>query len=71
MKKEFLPDHVKKDFPTMHAWRSHKRRQAKIARRAVHDLLIGCAFTPARQIGVILGEMDRVIEELSVKNWGR
>lgn len=66
-----FPAHMKKEFPTIHSWRKHKRAQAKIAKKAIHDLLIGCAYTPAKNVGMMHQMIDEVVEQLSIKQWGR
>lgn len=68
---EKLPEHIKNEGYTMHSWRIEKRKQARIVKKALKDLRMGCAYTPARDIGVISNTIEKIIDELSIKNWGK
>lgn len=64
------PDHMRKHYGTPAEFRKAKRREAREAYKAVHELLIGCAFTPAgRHITVALEEIRKAREALGVKNF--
>lgn len=67
MGKRILPGHIG---GTIHQWRAKKRAEAKAVQRALRTMLKGCAFTPTRDIGVMLRMADENVERLSVKNWG-
>lgn len=64
------PDHMKKSYGTPAEFRKIKRKQVREAYAAVHELLIGCAFTPAgRNISTALEALLQAKEQLSVKNF--
>jgi len=59
-------------YPSKRAFRAQKRRDAKVAERAVWNLVSGCAFTPARDNALALLRAVREIRrQFSVKEWGR
>ena len=66
MSKRKLPHHIP---GTIKAWRTKKRRELDAAIKAMHVFLIGCAYTPARDTGIVLGMMEKNRAKLSVKEW--
>ncbi|WP_373093033.1 hypothetical protein [Zhongshania sp.] len=53
-------------------WKSSKRKQAREARRAIDELRQGCAYFPNgnTDVGKATEAVDRIIADISVKNWG-
>lgn len=60
-------------FPSAHAFRSEKRRQLRVVRKALEDLRTGCAYFPDGGDAVkLMGQsVDLLTQQLSVKRWGR
>lgn len=58
-------------YPSLRAFKAQKRRDAKAAEKALHDLLVGCAFTPSRNVGLLLEQVQEIRKRFSVKEWGR
>ena len=55
------------------AWKSLKRRQAKMARRHLRDLANGAIYFPddgGQSVDDALRAIDNVLQTLSIKNWG-
>lgn len=75
MGKQKIPAHVLSNSKTASAreWKSLKRKQARIARKAIDDLRCGCAYFPLGGHDVQEADeaIDRIIEEISVKSWGQ
>ena len=54
-------------------WKSKKRKQARAARKAVDALCSGCAHFPdgSADVEIASNAIDRIIEDISIKNFGR
>lgn len=64
------PDYMRKSYGSPADFRKLKRKEVRAAERAAHDLLIGCAFTPAgRNIVIALEALRAARKELGVKNF--
>ena len=55
------------------AWKSQKRKQARAARKAIDELRAGCAYFPndGKDVDIAAQAIDRIIKDISVKNFGR
>ncbi len=53
-------------------WKSLKRKQARLAKRAIDDLRQGCAYFPSDSYDVedAAASIDRIIDDISVENFG-
>ncbi len=56
---------------THRSWKTKKRQEAKELEKAAHKFLMGCAFTPVRDFGVMLEKIRDMRKKLSVNEWGR
>ena len=54
-------------------WKSLKRKQARAARKAIDVLGSGCAYFPndSTDVDIAAKAIDRIIADISVKNFGR
>jgi hypothetical protein len=54
-------------------WKSKKRKQARAARKAIDALRSGCAYFPndSTDVEIAAKAIDRIIEDISVENYGR
>lgn len=60
-------------FPNVQAFRSEKRQQLRVLKKAAEAMRMGCAYLPDGGEGLKLIE-DRIavmLDQLSVKQWGR
>lgn len=53
------------------AFKARKRRELAALERAVLDALTGAAYTPLRDIGVMLRQVQAWRKDCSAKVWGR
>ena len=63
-----LPEHIP---GTIREWRKKKRSELVAARKALHTFLIGCAYTPAQDIGIAYRILKDNERRLSQKAWGK
>lgn len=54
---------------TIRHWRTRKRRELDAVLRAMDMFRFGCAYTPARDIGVICDMLRDNRRKMSVKEW--
>lgn len=77
-----IPTHVIHNSKVENArqWKAKKRREARELKRALNVFRHGCAYLPSggvgrygasRDVDIINDAIDRIIDDLSVKNWGR
>lgn len=70
-----IPAHVAKNAKCENnrQWKSKKRWEARELERRLNDLSMGCAYFPRgfEDVEVIRRALSRIIDDLSVKNWGR
>ena len=54
-------------------WKSKKRKQARAAKKAIGSLMAGGAYFPSGHFDVDIAAkaIDRIIDDISVKNFGR
>jgi len=73
VKHNVIPDYVLEALgvPTARAFRQRKRKELDIAIQAMWDVLLASAWTPAKDIGVILSMLQVQRKALSQKNWGK
>lgn len=65
---------MRKQYPTMHAWRSAKRKEARALKKAVDAMRQGSAFLPhdtRTLVWDIDGKIDAIVQGLSVAKWGQ
>jgi len=67
MTKRTFPEHI----GPSRAWKTRKRREAAALERALDAFLVGCFFTPCKDVGLIRTQVREWREQLSVKAWGR
>lgn len=69
-----LPKHVLKNSKckTSREWKSLKRKQARAAKKAIGELRSGCAYFPndSNDVEEAANAVDRVIEDISIDNFG-
>ena len=69
---EKLPEHMSKEYGSMHNFRMIKREEIREVLKTIDYLRMGCAY--ARDIAYQVQELDdiakRIKDSLSVKNWG-
>ena len=73
MGKKPFPSHIVSRYGSAHGFRSTKRQQVKAALSAAKEVRSGCAYLPGggRRVGQVINELEALVDELSVKNWGR
>lgn len=73
--KAMTPDKRKRTFPPhlgdRRAFKARKRRELAAVERAVWNALNGAAYTPMRDIGVLLDRVREWRKACSAKAWGR
>lgn len=67
------PDHLRSSFGTVREFRSKKRQEARVVRRALVILRRGCAFVPEgpSRVEAATREIDALIDAMSIKRWGQ
>jgi hypothetical protein len=53
------------------AFKARKRRELAALERAVYNCLHGAAYTPLRDVGVVLRQVQEWRRNCSAKAWGR
>ena len=68
-----LPPHMLEIYSSARRFKAGARARAKHVNRALNELQLGCAFFPNGSEGVrrIRVALEKVIADISVKNWGR
>lgn len=52
-------------------WKARKRRELAALEKAVYAVLLGCAYTPLRNVGVVLEQVKAWRRDCSAARWGR
>lgn len=58
-------------YPSRRAFRVQKRAAVRRVLKALDELRLGCAYTPAKDIGVVTEQVREWQRLMSVKEWGR
>lgn len=66
MSKRRLPEHIP---GTMRAWQRRKRAELRAVLKAMERFQLGCAYTPARDWGVVMRAVETNIEQCSPRKW--
>ena len=66
-RKRTFPPHI----GDRRAFKARKRREIAAAERAIWNALGGAAYTPMRDVGVVLAKVREWRKACSVKAWGR
>lgn len=69
-----IPKYITKQYQEgAHGFRKQKRRQVRLAIKAVDELLCGCAYFPSGSGGIetVLKILREIKKELSVSRFGR
>ena len=69
-KKQELPEWLKNQY-TQRQWKALKRKEFKAVMKAFGIFFSGCAYTPAKGLGLIREQLKGVEKAMSVKEWGR